>query len=107
MLSPFHRDNQGDDASRPSGYRHGVPKDRWMTTSTCRDIGMPHHHISQIHHDGIHHTRLHSEGIGSCSMRYKLGIMVSFISIFEAFEYVAFKDAFDYVTSAWKLFSFP
>jgi hypothetical protein len=32
---------------------------------------------------------------------------VSFVSIFEAFEFVAFKIAFDYVTSAWKLCSFP
>jgi hypothetical protein len=35
------------------------------------------------------------------------GVMVSVISIFEAFESVAFKDAFDYVTFAWKLCSFP
>jgi hypothetical protein len=28
--------------------------------------------------------------------------MVSLISIFEAFEYVAFKIVFYYVTSAWK-----
>jgi hypothetical protein len=32
---------------------------------------------------------------------------VSVISIFEAVECVAFKVDFDYVTSAWKLFSLP
>jgi len=40
------------------------------------------------------------EDIGSCSMRYKPSIMVSVISIFEAFEFVAFKTAFDYVAFA-------
>jgi hypothetical protein len=40
-------------------------------------------------------------------MRYKPGIMVSVISIFEAFEFVAFKTAFDYLTFAWKLCSLP
>jgi hypothetical protein len=38
--------------------------------------------------DGIHHTSWLLRGIGPCSMRYKSGIMVSVISIFEAFEYV-------------------
>jgi hypothetical protein len=65
-----------------------------MTTSTCTDRGLPHHHTSQIHHDGICHTSLLLEDIGSCSMRYKPGIMVSVISIFEAFEFIAFKSFF-------------
>jgi hypothetical protein len=47
------------------------------------------------------------EDNGSCSMRYKSGIVVSVTLILEAFEYVAFKVAFDYRTSAWKLCSFP
>jgi hypothetical protein len=72
-----------------------------------RHRGPPHHHRSQVHHEGIHHISLLLEDIGSCSMRYKPGIMVSVISIFEAFEFVAFKIAFDYVTSAWKLCSLP
>jgi hypothetical protein len=38
-------------------------------------------------------------------MRYKPGIMVSVISIFEAFEFVAFETAFDYVMHTWKLCS--
>jgi hypothetical protein len=33
--------------------------------------------------------------------------MVSAISIFEAFEFVAFRTAFDYVTSAWTLCLLP
>jgi hypothetical protein len=36
-----------------------------------------------------------------------MGIMVSVISIFEAFEFVSFKIAFDYVAFSWKLLSFP
>jgi hypothetical protein len=35
--------------------------------------------------DGIHHTSWLPRGTGPCSMRYKSGIMVSVISIFEAF----------------------
>ena len=38
--------------------------------------------------DGIHHTSWLPKGNEPCSMRYKLDIMVSVISIFEAFEYV-------------------
>jgi hypothetical protein len=33
--------------------------------------------------------------------------MVSVISIFEAFDFVAFEIDFDYVMYAWKLFYFP
>jgi hypothetical protein len=40
-------------------------------------------------------------------MRYKLGIMVSVISVFEGFGFVAFRTAFDYVTFAWTLCSLP
>jgi hypothetical protein len=40
-------------------------------------------------------------------MRYNPGIMMSVISIFEAFKYFTFKSTFDYVTSAWKLCSLP
>jgi hypothetical protein len=39
-------------------------------------------------------------------MRYKLGIMVSVISIFEAFEFVTSITTFDYVTFAWTLMLF-
>jgi hypothetical protein len=42
-----------------------------------------------IHHDGIHHFNLLREDNGSCSMRYKLGIVVSFTLILEEFKYVA------------------
>jgi hypothetical protein len=78
-----------------------------MTASTCIDRGLAHHHRSQIHHDGLYHTNLLPEDIGSCSMRYKPSVMVSVISIFEAFKYVAFKATFDYVTFSSKLCSFP
>jgi hypothetical protein len=44
-----------------------------------------------IHHDGIHHINLLLEDSGSCSMRYKSGIVVSVTLILEAFEYVALK----------------
>jgi hypothetical protein len=40
-------------------------------------------------------------------MRYKPGIMVSVISLFEAFEFVAYITSFHYVSFAWTLFSFP
>jgi hypothetical protein len=62
---------------------------------------------SQVHHDGIHHIILLPKDDGSCSMRYKSGIVVSVTLIFQAFEYVAFKAAFDYRTFAWKLCSLP
>jgi hypothetical protein len=107
MLSPFPRDNQGDDVSRPSCCKHGLPRDKWFIVSTCTDIGPRHYHISQVHHEGIHHIIFLLRGIGSCSMRYMLGIMVSVISIFEAIEFVSFKIAFDYVMFAWKLCYLP
>jgi hypothetical protein len=44
-----------------------------------------------IHHPGIHHTGFLPEDIGSFSMRYKSGIVVSINLIFEAFEYVVLK----------------
>jgi hypothetical protein len=40
-------------------------------------------------------------------MRYKPGIMVSFISIFEASKLVASITAFEYVVFAWEFFFFP
>jgi hypothetical protein len=61
----------------------------------------------QVDHDGIHHISWPPEDIGSCSMRYKSGIMVSVISIFEAFEFVTSITAFDYVMFAWTLCSLP
>jgi hypothetical protein len=61
----------------------------------------------QVHHDGIHHISWPPKDIKYFSMRYKLGIMVSVISIFEAFEFVSFITSFDYVMFAWTLFSFP
>jgi hypothetical protein len=69
------------------------------------DKGPPHHQRSQVYHEGIHHIRLFLKDIRSWSMRYKPSIMVSIISIFESFEFVAFKVAFDYVMSVWKLCS--
>jgi hypothetical protein len=66
-----------------------------------------HHQTPPFHHDGIHHINLFPEDNGSCSMRYKSGIVVSVTFILEAFEYVAIKVAFDYRTSNWKLCSFP
>jgi hypothetical protein len=69
--------------------------------STCIDKGPPHHHMLQVHHDSIHHISWPPKDIGSCSMSYNPGIMVSFISIFEAFEFVASITAFDYVMFAW------
>jgi hypothetical protein len=59
--------------------------------STYTDGDPLHHHTSLIHHDGIHHINLLPEDNGSCSMRYKSGIVVSVTLILEAFEYVALK----------------
>jgi hypothetical protein len=59
--------------------------------STYTDEDLLHHHTSLIHHDGIHHINLFLEDSGSCSMRYKSGIVVSVTLILEAFEYVALK----------------
>jgi hypothetical protein len=75
--------------------------------STCTNRDLLHHHKSQVHHEDIHHISLVPEDIRSSSMRYKPGIIVSVISIFEAFEIVAFKTAFDYVTSTSKLCYLP
>jgi hypothetical protein len=80
--------------------------DRLMM-STYTDGDPLHHHTSLVHHDGIHHITLFLEDNGSFSMRYKSGIVVSVTLILEAFEYVAFKVAFDYRTSTWKLCSLP
>ena len=57
----------------------------------------------QVDHDGIHHINWPPKDIGSFSMRYKSSIMVSVISIFEEFEFVASITAFDYVTFDWTL----
>jgi hypothetical protein len=78
-----------------------------MTTSTCTDRDPPHHHKSQVHHEGIHDINLLSKDIGSCSMRYNPRIMMSVISIFEEFEFFSFKTTFDYIMFSWKLCSFP
>jgi hypothetical protein len=75
--------------------------------STYTDEDPLHHHTSPVHHDGIHHISLFPEDNGSCSMRYKTGIVVSVTLILEAFEYVSFKVDFHYRTSAWKLCSLP
>jgi hypothetical protein len=40
-------------------------------------------------------------------MRYNPGIMLSVVSIFEAFEFIASIIAFDYVTFAWTLRTLP
>jgi hypothetical protein len=48
-----------------------------------------HHHTFSIHRDGIHRNKLFPEDNGSCSMRYKSGIVVSVTLILEAFGYVA------------------
>jgi hypothetical protein len=61
----------------------------------------------EVDHDVIHHINWPLEDIGSCSMRYKSGIMVSVISIFEAVEFVTSITAFDYVTFAWTLCTLP
>jgi hypothetical protein len=61
----------------------------------------------QDRRDSIHHINYFPEDIGSCSTRYNRGIMVSVISIFEAFEFIASIIAFDYVMSAWTLCSLP
>ena len=79
----------------------------WLMMSTYTDGNPLHHHASLVHHAGIHHINLFSKGNGSCSMRYKLGIVVCVTFILESFEHVAFKVAFDYRTSTWKLYSFP
>jgi hypothetical protein len=75
--------------------------------STYTDEDLLHHHTSLVHHDGINYIIMFLEDRGSCSMRYKSGIVVSVTSILEEFEYVAFKDAFDYRKLAWKLCSLP
>jgi hypothetical protein len=59
--------------------------------STYTDEDLIHHHTSPIHPDGIHHINLFSEDNGSCSMRYKSGIVVSVTLILDAFGYVALK----------------
>jgi hypothetical protein len=75
--------------------------------SSYTDEDPLHHHTSSVHRDGIHHISLFPKDNGSCSMRYKSGIVVSVTLILEAFEYVAFDVAFDYRTYAWKLCSLP
>jgi hypothetical protein len=74
-----------------------------MYTYTNEDL--LHHHTSSIHYDGIHHINLFPKESGSLSMRYMSGIVVSVTLILDAFEYVAFKAAFDYRKFAWKLCS--
>jgi hypothetical protein len=59
--------------------------------STYTDEDPLHHHTSLIHCNGFHHINLFLEDIGSCSMRYKSGIVVSVTLILEAFGYVALK----------------
>jgi hypothetical protein len=107
LLSPIPRDNQGDDVSRSSGCIHWVPRDilinslhlhRWRPTSPPHILGSSW---------GYPYTCLFLEDIGSFSMRYKPGIMVSIISIFEAFEFVSVETSFNYVTSPWTLCSLP
>jgi hypothetical protein len=61
----------------------------------------------QVDHAGIHHIRWPSEDIGSFSMRYKSSIMVSVISIFEAFEFVTTITPFDYVIVFLEIMLFP
>jgi hypothetical protein len=51
----------------------------------------------QVHHDGIHHINWLLKDTGSFSMRYKAGIMVSVISIFQEFEFGLSITSFDYV----------
>jgi hypothetical protein len=76
--------------------------------STYTDEDPLNHHTSLVHHhDVIHHISLFLKDNGSCSMRYKSGIVVSGTLILEAFEYVAFDATFDYRMSAWKLCSLP
>jgi hypothetical protein len=72
-----------------------------MTNTT--DIYPLQHHTSWIHHVGIHHIKSLLVDNGSRSMSYKSGIVVSVTLILESFEYVAFKVAFDYRMSTWKL----
>jgi hypothetical protein len=107
MLSPNPRDNLGDDVLRPSSCIHGVPRDS-LTSSVHLHRQRPTSPPQlQVHHDSIHHISCLLKDIGSCSMRCKPCIMVSVISIFEAFEFVACIISFDYVTFAWALFSMP
>jgi hypothetical protein len=75
--------------------------------STYKDGDPLHHHTSSVRHDDIHHINMFPEDNGSCSMRYKSSFVVSVTLMLEAFEYVAFKAAFDYRMYAWKLFSSP
>jgi hypothetical protein len=92
MLSPNPRDNYEDDVSRPSGCRHGVPRDS----------------LTNIVHFHRHRPTSPPQLLGSCSMRYnKTGIMVSAISIFEAFELVSSITDFYYVMFAWTLCFVP
>jgi hypothetical protein len=86
LLSPFWRITR-EIVLRPSGYRYGVSRDymtdnihlhRWRPFSPPQRLGFS---------DGIHHNNWLPRGTGPCSMRYKSDIMVSVISIFEAFEY--------------------
>jgi hypothetical protein len=60
----------------------------WLAVSFCIDGDPSHHRGGRRFSDVIHHTSWLLEGSGPCSMRYKSCIMVSMISIFEAFEYV-------------------
>jgi hypothetical protein len=105
VLSPTPRDNEGDDVSRPSGCRHGVSRDS-LTSSVHLHRQRPTSPPQlQVHRDGIHHISWLPKDIGSCSMRCKPGIMLTVISIFEAFEFVASITAFDYVRFACTLCS--
>jgi len=79
LLSPTHGDKQGDDVSRPSGCRHGVPRDNLTNNVHLhiqRPTSPPHF---QVHNNAIHHIKWIPEDIGSWSMRYKLGITVHVI----------------------------
>jgi hypothetical protein len=105
VLSPTPRDNEGDDVSRPSGCRHGVSRDS-LTSSVHLHRQRPTSPPQlQVHRDGIHHISWLPKDIQSCSMRCKLGIILTVISIFEAFEFVASITAFDYVRFACTLCS--
>jgi hypothetical protein len=53
--------------------------------STFTDEDSLHHYTSPIHNDGIHPINLFPKDSGSCSMRYKSGIVVSVTLILEAF----------------------
>jgi hypothetical protein len=89
---------------RPSGCRHEVPRDN-LTNNVHFHIWRLTSPPKQVNHENIHHISLPLEDIGFCLMRYKSRIVVSVISIFEAFEFVASIIAFDYVTFDWTLYS--